>query len=100
MGHDVMTLDEANAYLTAPGQIFETERAIVNGIEMTVWKNAPQTLRQMLDLSQHHGDLEFLVYEDQRYTFSQHYAPPVGHGVLGVSDGGRHRYATQRVVDA
>jgi long-chain acyl-CoA synthetase len=69
-----MTLDEANAYLTAPGQIFETERAIVNGIEMTVWKNAPQTLRQMLDLSQHHGDLEFLVYEDQRYTFSQHYA--------------------------
>jgi long-chain acyl-CoA synthetase len=74
MSQNGMTLDEANAQLTAPGQIFETERAVVNGIEMTVWKNAPQTLRQMLDMSQRHGDLEFLVYEDQRYTFAQHYA--------------------------
>jgi len=69
-----MTLHEANTQLTAPGQVFETERAVVNGIEMTVWKNAPATLRQMLDMSQRHGDLEFLVYEDQRYTFSEHYA--------------------------
>jgi long-chain acyl-CoA synthetase len=74
MAQNGMTLDEANVQLTAPGQIFETERALVNGIEMTVWKNAPQTLRQMLDMSQRHGDLEFLVYEDQRYTFAQHYA--------------------------
>jgi long-chain acyl-CoA synthetase len=69
-----MSLDEATAQLTAPGQVFETERAVVNGIEMTVWKNAPQTLRQMLDMSQRYGDLEFLVYEDRRYTFAQHYA--------------------------
>jgi long-chain acyl-CoA synthetase len=69
-----MSLDEATAQLTAPGQVFETERAVVNGIEMTVWKNAPQTLRQMLDMSQRYGDLEFLVYEDQRYTFAEHYA--------------------------
>jgi long-chain acyl-CoA synthetase len=74
MGFDGMTLDDANAQLTAPGQIFETERTVVNGVEMTVWKNAPQTLRHMLDMSQRHGDLEFLVYEDQRYTFNQHYA--------------------------
>jgi long-chain acyl-CoA synthetase len=74
MGDTTMTMDEANTLLTAPGQIFETERAVVNGIEMTVWKNAPPTLRQMLDMSQRHGDLEFLVYEDQRYTFAQHYA--------------------------
>ena len=74
MSQNGMTLDEANGQLTAAGQIFETERAVVNGIEMTVWKNAPQTLRQMLDMSQRHGDLEFLVYEDQRYTFAQHYA--------------------------
>jgi long-chain acyl-CoA synthetase len=74
MSQNGMTLNEANAQLTAPGQIFETERAVVNGIEMTVWKNAPQTLRQMLDMSQRHGDLEFLVYEDQRYTFAEHYA--------------------------
>jgi long-chain acyl-CoA synthetase len=74
MGLGGMTLDDANAQLTAPGQIFETERTVVNGVEMTVWKNAPQTLRQILDMSQRHGDLEFLIYEDQRYTFNQHYA--------------------------
>lgn len=71
---NAMTMDEANVQLTAPGQIFEIERAVVNGIDMTVWKNAPSTLRQMLDMSLRHGDLEFLVYEEQRYTFSQHYA--------------------------
>jgi long-chain acyl-CoA synthetase len=74
MGTDQLTLDEANSQLTAPGQLFETEHALVNGIEMTIWKNAPQTLRQILDMSQRHGDLEFLIYEDQRYTFREHYA--------------------------
>jgi long-chain acyl-CoA synthetase len=69
-----MTLADANTQLTAPGQIFETEHALVNGVDLTVWKNAPATLRQILDLSQRYGDLEFLVYEDQRYTFSEHYA--------------------------
>jgi long-chain acyl-CoA synthetase len=74
MGTEQLTLDEATAQLIAPGQLFEVEEARVNGIDMTVWKNAPQTLRQILDMSQRHGDLEFLIYEDQRYTFREHYA--------------------------
>ena len=74
MSDDAIGLGEADALLTAPGQMFETERAVVKGIEMTVWKNAPTSLRQMLDASLSHGDLEFLVYEDQRYTFREHYA--------------------------
>lgn len=68
-----LTIHDAGAILTAPGQMFETERANVRGIEMTVWKNAPQTLRQMLDLSLRHSDMEFLVYEEQRYSFREHY---------------------------
>ncbi|MGH3733322.1 MAG: class I adenylate-forming enzyme family protein [Acidimicrobiales bacterium] len=74
MGHDALTLREAGERLTSPGQFFETERALVKGIEMTLWKNAPQTLRQMLDMSRSHGDLEFLVYEGERYTFQEHYS--------------------------
>ncbi|MGA2123991.1 MAG: class I adenylate-forming enzyme family protein, partial [Acidimicrobiales bacterium] len=74
MSDHAISLQEADALLTAPGQMFETERAVVKGIEMTVWKNAPSSLRQMLDASRSHGDLEFLVYEDQRYTFREHYA--------------------------
>jgi long-chain acyl-CoA synthetase len=45
----------------------------VNGLELTVWKHAPATLRQILDLSRHHGSKDFLVYEDRRYTFEEHY---------------------------
>jgi long-chain acyl-CoA synthetase len=68
-----LTIDEATAQLTAPGQLFETERTVVNGVEMTVWKYAPANLRQVLDLSLRHADLDFLVYEDTRYTFERHY---------------------------
>jgi long-chain acyl-CoA synthetase len=74
MSDHAISIQEADAILTAPGQMFETERALVKGIEMTVWKNAPTNLRQMLDASLNHGDLEFLVYEDQRYSFREHYA--------------------------
>ncbi len=59
MSDHAMSLREADVILTAPGQMFETERAVVEGIEMTVWKNAPSNLRQMLDASLQHGDKEF-----------------------------------------
>ncbi len=73
MAAGTLSIHEATAQLTAPGQLFETERAVVNGVDMTVWKNAPANLRQVLDLSLRHGDLDFLVCEDARYTFQQHY---------------------------
>ncbi|HUY16964.1 MAG TPA: class I adenylate-forming enzyme family protein [Acidimicrobiales bacterium] len=68
-----LSLEEATARLIAPGQMFETERAVVHGRELTVWKNAPASLRQILDLSLDHATRDFLVYEDQRYTFDEHY---------------------------
>jgi len=68
-----LSLQEATARLIAPGQMFETERAMVHGRELTVWKNAPVSLRQILDLSLNHATRDFLVYEDQRYTFDEHY---------------------------
>ena len=68
-----LSLQEATARLIAPGQMFETERAVVHGRELTVWKNAPVSLRQILDVSLNHATRDFLVYEDQRYTFDEHY---------------------------
>lgn len=73
MSENELTLEEATQRMTAPGQMFETERATVGGLELTVWKNAPATLRQILDLSLFHGTKDFLVYEDQHYTFEEHY---------------------------
>ena len=68
-----LTLADATAQLTAPGQMFEVERANVLGVEMRVWKHAPTNLRQVLDLSLRHSSKDFLVYETQRLTFDDHY---------------------------
>ncbi|HEV3188045.1 MAG TPA: class I adenylate-forming enzyme family protein [Acidimicrobiales bacterium] len=73
MSEAELSLQEATARLIAPGQMFETERAVVQDRELTVWKNAPTSLRQILDLSLNHATRDFLVYEDQRYTFDEHY---------------------------
>jgi len=70
---ETLTLAEATARMTAPGQMFEIERITVNGIEMSACKHAPANLRQVLDMSLNHATRDFLVYEDQRFTFDEHY---------------------------
>ncbi len=62
------------AELTAPGGAFEMEEVVIRGIPTRTWKSAPPTLRSVLELSGFHGDKDFLVYEDERMTFAQHYA--------------------------
>jgi long-chain acyl-CoA synthetase len=68
-----MSIAEANAALTAPGQIFEMEERDIRGIPTRTWKNAPPSLRAVIDMSLAHGDAVFLVYEDERTTFAEHY---------------------------
>ena len=58
--------EEALATLTAPGQLFEMEELDIRGVPTRIWKNAPATLRTVLELSSLHGDQDFLVYEDER----------------------------------
>jgi long-chain acyl-CoA synthetase len=67
------TLTEVTATLTAPGQLFEMEEVTIRGVPTRTWKNAPATLRTVLDLSSLHGDKDFLVYEDERFTFAEHF---------------------------
>src|SRR5205807_9117793 len=68
-----MSIAEASEVLTAPGQIFEVADETVRGIPMKVWKNAPPSLRAVLEMSRGHGDKTFLVYEDERMTFEEHF---------------------------
>src|SRR5437764_6140966 len=68
-----MSIAEATAILTAPGQMFELGEATVRGLPLKVWKNAPPSLRGVLELSRGHGDQAFLVYEDERMTFEEHF---------------------------
>ena len=98
-----LTLAEATQQLTAPGQIFETERATVLGREMTVWKHAPANLRQLLDASLAHSEKDFIVYEERRFTFDQHYriAATVAQRLLdlGVAKGDRGAIAARNLPE-
>ena len=69
----VPTIAEAHAVLTAPGSMFEMEEADVFGVRLRVWKNAPPSLRALLEMSRARGDTPFIVYEDEVLTFEQHY---------------------------
>ena len=68
-----MSWPEVEAALTAEGQMFEMAETEVRGVQLRVWKHAPGSLRDLLELSRLHGDKTFLVYEDERTTFEEHY---------------------------
>ena len=64
-----MSIAQAHALLTAPGAPFEMEAAVINGVPLRVWKNAPPTLRAVAEAGRAHGDRIFLVHEDERVSF-------------------------------
>jgi len=65
-----LTLAQAHAAMTAPGQPFEMAEALIAGRTMRVWKNAPPTLRDVFVNSRAaFGGQTFLVYESERATF-------------------------------
>ncbi len=89
-----MSVAEATAQLTAPGQMFEMSEAVVNGRSIRIWKNAPPTLPSILELSRGHGDTTFLVYEDEKMSFAEHYrwAASLAHSLMdryGIARGDR-----------
>ncbi|MGC4953115.1 class I adenylate-forming enzyme family protein [Actinomadura citrea] len=73
-GRRPASIAEVRAAMTAPGQLFEMAEARIRGVRTRVWKNAPATLRDVLEISRLHGDKDFLVYGDDRLTFAEHHA--------------------------
>ncbi|GAA1504392.1 class I adenylate-forming enzyme family protein [Sphaerisporangium rubeum] len=89
-----VTHDQVREMLTGPGQLFEMDEVEIRGVTMRTWKHAPVTFRAMLEASRFHGDKVFLVYEDERITYEEHYrraAALAGRlaGDLGVGKGDR-----------
>jgi acyl-coenzyme A synthetase/AMP-(fatty) acid ligase len=41
-----LTYEEAVAAVTAPGQQYETERIVVDGVELTEFRNVPRSLQE------------------------------------------------------
>ncbi len=72
-GFPAMSMAQAHALLTAPGAPFETENVIVDGISFRTYKEQPPHIRAVFEASREHGAKEFIVFEDERITFEQHY---------------------------
>ena len=88
------------AQVTGPGQIFELVEGEVRGVKMPVFKNAPPSLRELFASARTRGDRDFLVYEDERWSFDEVMRHVDGLGAalvdhFGVQEGRprRHRHA-------
>ena len=68
-----VTPDQVQAQLTGPGQLFEMDEVDIRGTSLRTWKHAPTTFRALLENSRFHGEQVFLVYEDERITYEEHF---------------------------
>src|SRR5262245_62811375 len=79
---------DAHAQLTAPGLPFEIAVVDIDGRPTKTWKNALPSIRALLEGSRAHGDSSFIVYEDERMTFADHYARAAAFATALVDDFG------------
>ena len=81
----------ARAELDAPGSPLATSIAEVRGIPVKVYTTAPPNMRVMWEGTTVHGDKDYLVYEDERYTYAEIHAQVRKLAQYLVSQGiGRH----------
>ncbi|MCX2981087.1 hypothetical protein EYC98_09445 [Halieaceae bacterium IMCC14734] len=86
--------DEALAQLTAAGSPFATQSITRHGVDYVEFAEAPATMLEVFTAAAVHGDKEFVIYEGERWTFTQmlQLAASIGHQLqqeLGVNKGDR-----------
>lgn len=64
-------LRETVQELTSEGQLFALTDVEVNGQTLLAWAIAPPTLRDLWLMSAGHGEADYLVYEDERWTYAR-----------------------------
>jgi len=62
---------EAWDELTAPGAQFATKEIEVRGVPIKVFESALPTMRTVWELARGYGERDYIVYEDERYTFAE-----------------------------
>jgi len=58
------------AELTGTGGAFETRETTVVGVPMKVYANAPPSMRAVFESTRAFADREFLIYDDERWTYA------------------------------
>ena len=81
----------ARAELDAPGSPLATSIAEVGGIPVKVYTTAPPNMRVMWEATAVHADKDYIVYEDERYSYAEIHAQVRKLAQYLVSQGiGRH----------
>jgi acyl-CoA synthetase (AMP-forming)/AMP-acid ligase II len=62
---------EAWDELTAPGAQFATTTIEVRGVPIKVFDSALPSMRTVWEMARGYGDRDYVVYEDERYTFAE-----------------------------
>jgi len=62
---------QARSELDAPGSPFATSVIDIHGVPTKVFTAAPPHMRSIWELSAAHADKDYLVYEDERYTYGE-----------------------------
>ncbi len=55
----------------APGSEFETEAVTIDGVDLDVFSHVPPNLGELYKLGLEAGDQTFLVYQEERFSFSE-----------------------------
>ncbi len=66
------SIADITATLTAPGAPFEMDEVEIRGRPVRIWKNCPATLPAVLEVMRGHGELPFLIYQDERLSYAGH----------------------------
>jgi long-chain acyl-CoA synthetase len=68
-----ISIAQANAAIAASDSPLRLSDGEVGGVPMKVYAHAPQTIRQILELSEaQFGHRDFVVYEEERITYAAH----------------------------
>lgn len=67
------SITEINQLLCQPGTPFEIIEREIRGINTKTWKNAPPSLRAVVEMTKAHGSNDYIVYGDERLTYAEHY---------------------------
>ncbi len=62
-----------SAAITGPEGFFALQDVTVDGLSYRAYTHAPKTLIDVLQSGRNHGDIDFIVYEGERYSYSRFY---------------------------
>ncbi|MGO9445281.1 MAG: class I adenylate-forming enzyme family protein [Thiobacillaceae bacterium] len=76
--------DDAISRLTQPGAPYELVTQRIDGIDYRLFKNAPKTLADLFEPARSFGEKEFLVYQQERWSFNDLFeqADAIGHQLI------------------